>query len=511
MPAADPTPYWPDVEDWTGFLLVVVPVGELPVPAGEICRQVRARIEADPVLYDLVTVGHTPRVDPGTGRGLLTGVVEAAMPERHFFAPRGVIGVVFVATDKDAVRTAYENARRLPGDQRIWGFPYGTVAHPDGRAGIGAEAIQNCVRSIREMISAYEEQPEIAGSERDFLHRVTALIEAGLVSPEAARPEPLEPPEPRRPEPAPARPAPEPPASPRPAPAEPAPPSGAPAGKPVEDPVPGADPDRIVPPPEHPLPSVVYDRADVVTVDGRSAVRRLTGPAPTDTDCLDELQRDGRSVGLVYFVLVPDDGPVPRSTVKRRTEVVLELDQVFATVQYDPVGDRPAHVAVEVLAATTPVQRIGVLRRAGEMTESAVPRGSIEYFSLAESVDSLLSEVRRTARSLRARGLTVANIHFVFLATMAFPAEEATAHDWARLLRQARVTWIDFGPPDPYADRFDMPSTPFGLHVLSGEADAVTLIRQQSAPLYDYARPTPRPAPESAPRRWPFHRRSARR
>ena len=53
-------PYWGDDADWAGLMLLIVPVGPLPVPAGELAQLVRDRIESDAALYDVVTVAHAP-------------------------------------------------------------------------------------------------------------------------------------------------------------------------------------------------------------------------------------------------------------------------------------------------------------------------------------------------------------------------------------------------------------------------------------------------------------------
>jgi hypothetical protein len=247
-------------------------------------------------------------------------------------------------------------------------------------------------------------------------------------------------------------------------------------------------------------------------------MQRLTRKSVTDADTIDELRHDGRSVALVQLVFVPDDGVVSRSLTKRRTTIALELDEALAQVRADGLSGNPTQVAIEIFSATDPVRKHGVLLTAGKLTEAAIPRVDIEYFPLSETVDPLLDASRRTARALRARGVDVVSLHIVFLAAMRFPADETTVNDWARLLEEARVTWVDFSPPSRGHEMPPMPESPFGLHVLTDKEDVVAVIRQESEVLYRYA---PRdvvaeaadPAPEDVvlqpqPRRW-WQRRKA--
>jgi hypothetical protein len=234
---------------------------------------------------------------------------------------------------------------------------------------------------------------------------------------------------------------------------------------------------------------VVYDGTEIVTVEQRTSMQRLTRRHPTDADALDDLQRDGRPVGLVYLVFVPDDGVVPKSVAKRRDTTALELDQALASVRFDATTDQPAHVAVEVLSATNPVKKHGVLRAAGDLTESALPKVRIEYFSVPETMGPLLDASLRTARALDARGVDVVSLHFIFLAAARFPADEETEGHWIQMLEHARVTWIDFSPPGRGQPKHPMPPSPFGLHVLTDKEDVVAVIKKQSEVLYGYARP----------------------
>jgi hypothetical protein len=137
-------------------------------------------------------------------------------------------------------------------------------------------------------------------------------------------------------------------------------------------------------------------------------------------------------------------------------------------------------------------------------------------------VEPLLDAARRTMRALRARGVKVVSQHVVFLAAMRFPADEGTEHDWIQLLEHARVTWIDFSPPDRRQPLFPMPPSPFGLHVLTDKEDVVAVVKEQSGAIYRYAQPLPDTTPGTAPaagqpaagppaevrRWWPFGRRS---
>jgi len=492
------TPYWPAVEDWTGFLLVIVPVGALPVPGAELCRRVRAQVETDPVLYDLVTVSLAPPIEPTADwdRAFVASVIEAALPDQHFFAPRGVIGVVAVAGDEEVLKSAYGNLRDLPPANRLWVRLFGAVARSDPRGGVSQGSVERIARAVNLLVEMYDEQPQIATAEPTFLDRVGTLLREHRLSRSARRPEPATAAEPAIQ-------------------SEPAIPAvrSAVDAEPVSGQRP-RHPERSAPPPESPavvaeapaspvgqptrrlLDPVMYDGAEIITVDKRTPVQKLMRQTLTDADCMDELQRDGRAVGLLHLVFVPDDGVVPKAAAKRRNAIALELDQAFASVQRDATTGQPARIAVEVFSATNPLQKHGVLRVAGETTESALPKVKIEYFSVPETVVPLLDAARRTSRALRARGLDVVSQHFVFLAAMRFPADETTRDDWVDLLEQARVTWIDFSPADRRQPLYPMPPSPFGLHVLTDKEDVLSVIKKQSEAIYLYA---PELAPPTAP------------
>ena len=263
----------------------------------------------------------------------------------------------------------------------------------------------------------------------------------------------------------------------------------------------------------------MYDGADIVTVDSRTPMQRLKRHSLTDAECMDELQRDGRAVGLVHLVFVPDDGVVAKAVTKRRNAIALELDRLFSSVNRDAASGRAAQTAVNVFSATNPLQKHGVLRPAGETTESTLPRVEIEYFSATESLPPLLDAAERTARALRARDLHVFSQHFVFLAAMRFPVDETTEDEWLRLLDQSRVTWIDFSPADRRQRPYPMPASQFGLHVLTDKEDVLAMVKSQSDVIYEYAPERPpvgtAPAadgeatdepPARTRRRWPFRR-----
>jgi hypothetical protein len=535
MTSVDLTPYWPTAEDWTGFLLAIVPAGQLPISGEDLRRRVREQIGTDPVLYDLVTATLAPPFEATTDwdRAFITSVVEAAMPDRHFFAPRGVIGVVVVAGNKRTLDHAFRYLGDLTPLSRLCARRFGVVVQADRRTGISQTSVLRIASTVSMLIETFDEQPRIAIAEPTFLDRVRALIEEHHLNPLALEPEPTagqpaeqaaqlgpeqsEPPqtEPRRPGPALTA-----------GPMDDQASGSTPITTPPPDPAPVVDPRAptfpAVEPSRRLLETVMYYGAEIVTVNQRTPIQRLTRQTPTDADAMDELQRDGRGVGLVYLVFVPDEGVVPRLVAKRRHEIALALDQALASVERDATTAQPARAAVEVLSATNPVQKHGVLRMAGNLPESALPKVRIEYFSIAETVEPLLDAARRTMRALRARGVKVVSQHVVFLAAMRFPADEGTEHDWIQLLEHARVTWIDFSPPDRRQPLFPMPPSPFGLHVLTDKEDVVAVVKEQSGAIYRYAQPLPDTTPGTAPaagqpaagppaevrRRWPFGRRS---
>ncbi|MBO4139210.1 hypothetical protein J5U46_03440 [Micromonospora tulbaghiae] len=495
------TPYWPAEEDWAGFLVVIVPVGPLPLPADELCRQVQAQIDADPVLYDLVTVRLAPRfkLTPEWDRAFVRTVVEAAMPAGHFFAPRGVIGLVVVSDDREKLRNVFDSLRDLPPSRRLWARIFGTGVR-DSRNGSSPTAAGRVASTVNTLIEMYDEQPQIALNESTFLDRVGALIEEGYLTPSALGPEPS---------PASASAAGPASARERPGPVVESPRATAsvpvverrPSVVPAPDPVPAdvrTPAARNAGAAKKPmLEAVMYDGSEIVAVDQRTPIQRLTGRQQTDAACMDELHRGGTAVGLVHLVFVPDDGVVPRRVTKRRNEVALELDQLLDSVELDVASGQPSRIAVEVLSATNPLQKHGVLRVAGTITEVALPKVKIEYFSMADIVEPLLDAAGRTSRALHARGVQVVSQHFVFLAAMRFPADEATEDDWVRLLDHGRVTWVDFSPTGGRQALHPMPPSPFGLHVLTDKEDVLAVIKEQSGVMYRYAQRLPT---QAAPR-----------
>lgn len=497
------TAYWPEAEDWTGFLLVILPVGKVSAFGDELRHRVRAQIEPDPVLYDLVTVALAAPFEPSDDwdRTFLTGLIETATPERHFFAPRGAIGIVVVGGLQRTIDKVVSNLRNFPALSRLGVCVFDVEVQADAESGVSAGSAQRVAGTVNELVALFDELPEVAVPELEFLRRADAVaIELDLqlprLSPHVTKPRPALP-----------GPAPAPAPSPvhaleramptRTLPAAPA--NGhAPVARRAPQLVEPPSPDLpIVRRPARQVQPVVYDGADIVTVDNRTPMQRLTRKNPTDADSIDELRLDGRPVSLAYLVFAPDDGVVSRPATKRRTAIALELDRLLATVRADAISGDEAHVAVEVFTATDPVRKHGILRVAGNLAESALPRVEIEYFSIATTVDPLLDAARRTTRALRARGVDVVSIHVIFLASMRFPADETTGQDWMRLLDQARVTWIDFGPADRREPMGMMPVTDFGLHVLSDKEDVMAVIRQESKVLYGYAAKRP-PEPEPA-------------
>ena len=53
-------PRWGADDDWTCFLLLLVPVVQLPVPAWEVERALREQVEQDSAMYDLVALARAP-------------------------------------------------------------------------------------------------------------------------------------------------------------------------------------------------------------------------------------------------------------------------------------------------------------------------------------------------------------------------------------------------------------------------------------------------------------------
>jgi hypothetical protein len=159
-------------------------------------------------------------------------------------------------------------------------------------------------------------------------------------------------------------------------------------------------------------------------------------------------------------------------------------------------------VAVEVVMATVPLHKHGVLRPAGELTEEHLPKPRAELFDHPRTVEALLGAAERTAHAFRARRVAVPSLHYIFLSSVKLRHANTTGADWDNLLRHARATWVDIGPTradermDPFAQLPDISPSSYGFYHLSDRYDVAALIGEASAILYVFDAPPPEvPAP----------------
>lgn len=488
------TAYWGNDADWAGLLLLIVPAAPLPVAAAELAGLVRDRIESDAALYDVVTVAHAPAPSPSRfpalddwDRALLASLVRAAMPDGHFFAPRGIMVTVVVGETADEVQRTFARLREIEALDRLGAISYGRRFRRDPQhGGIAPATVGAISRAASKGMAVYEQRPSLAIGERFFRAEIDRMIREGLLSredlvversvPQAApQARPASIPAPARPAPA----APPPPASS--APAVPSPPtSGLPAA----------------PRSRRPQAAVFHHGDDMVVVDSRSPLSRLRGPAPTDADAVERLAMTTDAVSLAYFVVVPDEEAGARKAGRDHRTHALTLDRLLATVAADALTGRRMRVAVEVVAAIDPPRRHGVLRPAGDLTEGDLPKVPAELFDHATTVEGLLNAAERTAIAFQARGVDVLSLHYIFLSTVALADANTSAPEWNRLLEHARVTWIEIGPDRPIdnPEPLEIAPSPYGFHLVSDRYDVAAMVREESATLYRYHQPLPGPA-----------------
>jgi hypothetical protein len=471
----DLTPYWAD-DEWTGFLIQLVPAARLTASERELYRQVRSRIDTDAVLYDLVTLAAIPKTggrDPDDER-VMWELLVASMAPGHFFAPRGVFAVVVLGEREADLKPLLDRLEKSPllDRLRVWFIPLLVRVDPRTLA-LSQASVMAIGDMVRRLIEEYEKQPDVAIGEAQFLAELTRLLDEGYALPrqktETVVPVPVAEPAPPE-EVAPVREvAPDTTRLPAPRPRlqqAPALPASAPATQ------------------QRPLQkAVVHNGADMVFVQERSAWQRLRTAAPTDAGSIGQLAVRTDAVSLAYVVFVPDDQNQPREVTRRRTATALELDKLLGEVAADTETQRPVRVVVEVLSATSPLRRHGAMLPAGELTDGDLPKVPIDMFDLFETVDSLVEAMERSDRTLAARGVKVLSRHLIFLATVPLHDTNTTGPEWDSLLRFARITWVHFGSAEPSFTELDRPS-PFGVHVLTDKDDIPALFRRESEVMY---------------------------
>ena len=470
MNEPDLTPYWAD-DEWTGFLIQLVPAARLSVSTRELYRQVSARIETDAVLYDLVTLAAIPNTagrDADDER-VVWELLVASMAPGHFFAPRGVFAVVVMGEREADIAPVLDRLEASPllDRLRVWFIPLLVRVDPH-TLGLSQASVMAVMDVARRLMTWYERQPDIAVAEAEHLSQLRWLLDQGYALPRqrtgtvapAREPAPLE----ERP-------------IPRPRPRQPpAPEARAPA------PEAPATPQRSL------REAVVHTGADMVFVQERSPWQRLRAPAPTDAGSIQQLAGVTELVSLAYLVFVPDDQSQSREVTRRRLASALELNRLLGAVVTDAETRLPVRVAIEVLSATSPLRKHGAMVPAGELTYGDLPKVPVEMFDLFEAADSLIEAMERSTRSLSARDVKVLSQHLIFLATVPLRDTSTTGPEWDRLLQRARITWVHFGPAEPSFSELNRPS-PFGVHVLTDKDDIPALFRRESAVMYGWPGP----------------------
>ncbi|MEU8007713.1 hypothetical protein AB0B66_41695 [Catellatospora sp. NPDC049111] len=528
MSAPDLLPHWGD-DDWTSFLLLIVPVAASPVPPGEVERAVRDRIERDPALFDLVSVARGPGPDGFEERGdwsraLLSSLLDSAMPGGRFLAPRVVLTIVLLGEDTSAVRRLGNELQEWQSLEQLNVRFYGCRLEVDPRhRSVGAVTVSAMLGITNKIMSAFEQHPEIAIQERTFLAAAMELARQGSValaggkladpptapvptaafvqiSPPDAGPVPSRPaampsqPAETSPRPAPTADQPAV-ASPRPSPtaAQPATVAGAQTRTPTAQARPSPRNQGADAPTRPARPPVFHRSEEIVVVDGRSPLQRLRGEqARTDAETLDRIAEITDAVSLAYLVMVPDEVSSRGKTSREYRRIALGLDRLLGTVVGDASSGRPMRVALEVFTAASPLRKHGVIHQAGELTESDLPRPAAEIYEHARTVEGLIGAAQRTAHAFAARSVQVMSLHFIFLSGMPLADAGTEGGDWDLLLRYARATWVELGPTRahdgdlPFSELPVIAPSPFGFHLMPGDGDVPALVGRESTALYVY-------------------------
>ncbi len=394
MSAPGVSPYWSDDDQWTQLLIVIVPVGDLPFHASELYDRVREVIEADIVLFDLVTLCIGPKVDGSATRdaSVVQAFLAGAVADGHLFAPRVVFGCVLVGPDAEQLGLAQ---RRL--SQHVLMKNIGTLFHTvavDDTAEAAVDPVSAVVGFAEQMMADYEREPAVSTSERQFLKALKVLTPAA--------------------------------------------------------PPPAPSPRRRRPPEEESRPPSLFQRA--------RASLGLAIESPPATEPMARRSTGTGAVALVYLVFVPDDNPPGRTIVKRRNAVAVELDLMLNRVQSDPATGRAMDVALEVLCAVNPITRHHGVAFAGGLDKKDLPRVPVDYFDFYETIGELGDEHQRVSSTFWKRGVDVLSAHIIFLATTGPLPDRESVERFAGLLAHTRVTWLHFGQSSEIIpEEFELP------------------------------------------------------
>lgn len=408
--------HWMDSDEWTGFVLLLVPARGLPIPAQDLYRQVAERLRSHVLLHDLTTVGLAPTV--GDSRDLEDSVAAAILTSAgasgHYVAPRVFFGCVVVGGAADEVDRL---TRRLKEHALLRRLNAALFAQVVAQLEPAVTALS---RLPEQMMQAYERQPQLAVDEPTYLAEV---VELNATLERESQPERLT----------------------------------------SEDPTAG------------PQPSAAYidDSAPDRSRRGRwLRVRRQSSPEMPESYWLDYLASTAQAAALVFLVFAPDHNPLSRKLTERRKTVALALDGALGRVRVHPSTGCALNVAVEALVATSPLIRCRTLSPAGILTARDLIKVPTKELDIYETVELLIEAHQRAARALARRLVEVTSTHVIFFAATApWPSSEAK-QQLAALARQSRVTWIHFGDSDMISTEFGA-LDPDHIHLHADQPDIV--------------------------------------
>lgn len=383
---------------WTGFVLLIVPVGGAEAANPELARLVDDRIRSDVVLADTVRVAGGPAIDgagPEQAYAVANALVRTAMDgPRRLFAPRAVFGCVLVGQDAQEAERLADALAQTGHLSRLPVYFFGV-----GGADL-AESVTEVTNRVLAMVESYERWPDFVLDEQRF----RALLR------------------PPRPTSAPAL---------RPAEraADPWPPTT--SGATYQLSPRGARP-RL---PQH----------APVHRGWRDMLRPRRRRPATQAEALQRLADDGYAVDLVYFVLVAENERTSRALRTRRLQLLLELDSAYAQLEADLVdGDAPV-IEVALYTAGRSLVRHGPLRPAGQLANTRLPKVGLDYVDLVECVGAVRDAYGRELASLNRRGIDVPRASVIFISASPPLADSEAVDRFHALCAECRVAWILLG------------------------------------------------------------------
>lgn len=453
--------YWPSGEQWTGFVLLLVPTSGLSVDIEVLYQRVKRWLRTDVDLADVATVAHSLPVSAGDKRDasmIVRSFERAAMQPGHLVAPRVVFGCVVVDDSEEEARRLVALLADTPrfDDLPVHFFGVGAAPQPPERpSGDGDDVAQGrriepsqalvdaVIGHMHDMVDALQRMPTFAIGEAAYVSFVEQSNDRGPARTAIPAPRPPSPhPQPRQ------------------QPERRNPPEhsgsalqvvlhkadrykadGYKADKYKADERPAEQMEER--PPEAHTPEPAKEDADGVRppIDVAGIFRKVVGKIGprerklTDLEVLDRVASAGDSIELNCLVLVADRGGTAPG---RQRDVVLAVDQQIGTVR-ERTG-RPVMTAV--FTAGRRLQRIGPLRAAGELTKRDIPRLPAEHFDLVDCANDLLDALNRERSALRRRGTIVSSVRICLLSTMVPLADMGAIERIEALSGVASVSWI---------------------------------------------------------------------